>query len=213
MFLHIGRNAFSDWNIAQSSDGPHESMTAITLQMTPLPKWHCHIFYVTGSHRDGYLAAKCIIHLRNIFMYEVLVFAFLTLVCLLPLRHFFVRTVLDNVPGPSPSSFWSGETQSASNPFSNLSWTSRMWTRISESQSMGVSSKIDGNLLVLLSDASPIPFNLTFITRWRPIQSKGSAWGVYFNLILNSLSLKRVPVQHLDCIRPKGCSPHFDQGE
>jgi len=41
-------------------------------------------------------------------MFQALVFGFLALASWRLLRRFFLRTVIDNVPGPSPSSFWAG---------------------------------------------------------------------------------------------------------
>ena len=42
-------------------------------------------------------------------MVNTLVLGFLFLLLWQLLRRFFFRTVLDNVPGPSPTSFWAGE--------------------------------------------------------------------------------------------------------
>ncbi|KAF8798335.1 cytochrome P450 [Phlegmacium glaucopus] len=49
-------------------------------------------------------------------MFQALVFGFLTLACWRLLRRFFSRTALDNVPGPSPSSFWTGSLSDLYNP-------------------------------------------------------------------------------------------------
>lgn len=49
-------------------------------------------------------------------MFQALVFGFLALACWRLLRRFFLRTVLDNVPGPSPSSFWAGSLRDLHNP-------------------------------------------------------------------------------------------------
>jgi hypothetical protein len=59
-------------------------------------------------------------------MFQALVFGFLALACWRLLRRFFLRTVLDNVPGPSPSSFWAGERLNPPISLSvvhNTSWT------------------------------------------------------------------------------------------
>ena len=42
-------------------------------------------------------------------MFNTLILGFLVLVFWRLLQRFFFRTVLDNVPGPSPPSFWAGE--------------------------------------------------------------------------------------------------------
>lgn len=47
-------------------------------------------------------------------MFNALVLGFLVLVFWRLLHRLFFRTVLDNVPGPTPSSFWAGERRSSS---------------------------------------------------------------------------------------------------
>ena len=77
--------------------------------------------YLCHSHRNSYRnrhkAAKRRSNQHNFLMLQALVFGFLALACWRLLRRFFSRTVLDNVPGPSPSSFWAGKELNSPFPY------------------------------------------------------------------------------------------------
>ena len=147
-------------------------------------------------------------------MLEVLGLAFLALACWRLLRRFFYQTTLDNIPGPSPRSFWAGEQPSP--PVMHL-------ITYHELKGLYVNYGVpeDGILLIKWSklvSILPNALSICYLKVHPPhidgsvIKVKGPLGVSNFDLLLASMSLNDVPEQYIIYFRSKGSPSRSDKG-
>ena len=88
---------------------PSEESFQVNVSQTYRP-WSYYLCHRPTVDRYIELPIASLLEENPTFMiFNTLILGFLVLVIWLLLRRFFFRSVLDNVPGPSPRSFWEGE--------------------------------------------------------------------------------------------------------